>query len=172
MQRAALGWALWVAVAAFVAGCGEDASEEAFRQQLVDKAQNDDNKRAGEAFLVRNGADEGVISLPSGLQYKVLVPGTGSMPAKDSTVVVHYEGRLITGEVFDSSYTRGEPASFPLDRVIPGWTEGLQLMREGAQWMLYLPSELAYGMASPTPAIAPNSVLIFKVELLEVEPVK
>ncbi len=172
MQRVAGKWALLIVGAALLPGCGEDASEATFRQQLVDKAGNDDNKRAGDTFLTNNATAADVVSLPSGLQYKVLVPGTGRSPAADSVVSVHYEGTLIDGEIFDSSYARGKPVSFPLNRVIPGWTEGLQLMREGAQWMLYLPSDLAYGMASPTPAIAPNSALVFKVELLEVQPVK
>jgi len=172
MQGRIIRWALWVSMGGVLAGCGNDADEQAFRQQLVDKAHNDDNQRAGQAFLARNAADEGVVSLPSGLQYRVLVSGSGAMPGAGSTVKVHYEGTLVDGTVFDSSYSRGEPVRFPLNRVIPGWIEGLQLMREGAQWMLYIPSGLAYGMSSPTPEIAPNSALIFKVELLEVEPVQ
>ncbi|WP_379910941.1 FKBP-type peptidyl-prolyl cis-trans isomerase [Marinobacterium aestuariivivens] len=111
-----------------------------------------------------------VVSLPSGLQYRILTAGTGVSPGPSDVVRVHYEGRLIDGILFDSSLERGEPARFPLDRVIPGWTQGLQLMREGAQWMLYIPPELAYGASSPMPAIAPNSTLVFKVELLEVLP--
>ncbi|WP_040879333.1 FKBP-type peptidyl-prolyl cis-trans isomerase [Marinobacterium rhizophilum] len=170
MHKRATRLALWVMIGTALVGCGDDSKEEAFRQQLVDKARNDDNQRAGQAFLASNAQVEGVVTLPSGLQYRVLVPGSGAKPDAGSTVRVHYEGRLVDGTVFDSSYARGEPARFPLNRVIPGWSEGLQLMREGAQWMLYLPSELAYGMSSPTPDIAPNSALIFKVELLEVEP--
>ncbi len=170
MRKRVMGVVLWALVGTVLAGCGNDSEEAAFRQQLIDKAQNDDNQRAGQAFLAQNAREKGVVKLPSGLQYRVLVAGSGESPAGSSTVRVHYEGMLIDGTVFDSSYSRGEPVSFPLNRVIPGWAEGLQLMREGAQWMLYLPSELAYGMTSPTPSIAPNSALVFKVELLEVEP--
>ncbi|ANG62472.1 peptidylprolyl isomerase [Marinobacterium aestuarii] len=169
MQKRAVRLALWVLMGAVLVGCGDDSDEAAFRAELVDKARNDDNQRAGQSFLASNAQVEGVVTLPSGLQYRVLVPGSGAMPGASSTVQVNYEGMLIDGTVFDSSYARGEPVSFPLNRVIPGWTEGLQLMREGAQWMLYLPSELAYGMSSPTPSIAPNSALVFKVELLAVE---
>lgn len=157
-------------VALLLAGCGDDAGQEAFRQQLLDKALNDETRRAGDAFLAANGADEDVVTLPSGLQYRILRAGGGDSPSATDRVRVHYEGRLIDGTLFDSSYQRGEPAEFPLDRVIRGWTEGLQLMQEGAQWMLYIPPELAYGATSPTPAIAPNSTLVFKVELLEVLP--
>jgi len=155
-------------VVGMLAGCGEDPDEAAFRRELVEKALNDDNRRAGEAFLAENATREGVVSLPSGLQYRVIRAGAGATPGADSQVRVHYEGRLIDGTLFDSSYARGEPVTFPLGRVIQGWREGLHLMREGAEWMLFVPPDLAYGAASPSPAIAPNSTLIFKVELLEV----
>ena len=106
--------------------------------------------------------------LPSGLQYQVLTGGAGAKPAATDTVTTHYEGRLIDGTVFDSSLARGEPASFPLNRVIPGWTEALQLMQPGAKWRLFIPPELAYG-DRPAGSIPPNSTLIFEVELLSID---
>lgn len=126
------------------------------------------NLEAGLAFLEENGAREEVVTLDSGLQYEVLEAGEGTRPEATDTVTTHYEGRLIDGTVFDSSYRRGEPASFPLNRVIPGWTEGLQLMSPGAKYRLYVPAELAYGDRAAG-SIPPNSTLIFDVELLEVE---
>lgn len=122
----------------------------------------------GVAFLEENGRKENVITTESGLQYEVVTLGDGPMPTATSTVTVHYEGKLLDGTVFDSSYDDGEPISFPLGNVIPGWTEGLQLMPVGSTYMLYLPSNLAYGSQSGGP-IPANSTLIFKVELLEVE---
>jgi FKBP-type peptidyl-prolyl cis-trans isomerase len=122
----------------------------------------------GLAFLEENGKREEVKTLDSGLQYEVLEAAEGPTPVATDTVTTHYEGRLIDGTVFDSSYERGEPASFPLNRVIPGWTEGLQLMSPGAKYRLYVPSELAYGERAAG-TIPPNSTLIFDVELLEVE---
>jgi FKBP-type peptidyl-prolyl cis-trans isomerase len=126
-----------------------------------------ENLEEGLAFLQKNGTREEVTSLESGLQYEVLEAGEGAKPASTDTVTTHYEGRLIDGTVFDSSYQRGEPASFPLNRVIPGWTEGLQLMSPGAKYRLYVPADLAYGDRAAG-AIPPNSTLIFEVELLEV----
>lgn len=123
----------------------------------------------GLAFLEENAKREGVVALESGLQYEVLEEGEGAKPGATDTVTTHYEGRLIDGTVFDSSYQRGEPASFPLNRVIPGWTEGLQLMSQGAKYRLYVPAALAYGDRAAG-AIPPNSTLIFDVELLDVEP--
>jgi len=120
------------------------------------------------AFLLENASKDGVSTTPSGLQYETLVAGTGMAPGVDDTVKVHYEGRLVNGQVFDSSIERGTPAEFGLSQVIPGWTEGLQLMKAGGKTRFTIPSELAYGPGG-TRGIPPNSVLIFDVELLEVK---
>lgn len=127
-------------------------------------------KKEGEAFLAANKKKEGVKTLPSGLQYKVIKEGTGKTPKVTDTVTANYEGRLVDGTVFDSSYKRGEPADFPVNRVIKGWTEALQLMKVGGKVQIYVPSDLAYG-ASPPPgsAIRPNDPLIFDIELLDVK---
>ncbi len=122
----------------------------------------------GVAFLEENGRKENVITTESGLQYEVVTVGDGPMPTEASTVSVHYEGTLLDGTVFDSSYDTGEPVSFPLNGVIPGWTEGLQLMPVGSTYKFYIPSNLAYGSRTQGP-IPANSTLIFKVELLEVK---
>jgi FKBP-type peptidyl-prolyl cis-trans isomerase FkpA len=123
----------------------------------------------GRAFLAENANKEGVQSTPSGLQYKELRAGTGGSPKATDTVVVHYRGTLINGVEFDSSYLAGrEPAEFPLNRVIKGWTEGLQLMKEGAKFVFYIPSELAYGKRGAGIDIGPDETLIFEVELLKV----
>lgn len=123
----------------------------------------------GKAFLAENAKKEGVVTTPSGLQYKILQPGNGKRPRASDTVVVHYRGTLINGVEFDSSYLAGrEPAEFPLNRVIKGWTEGLQLMEEGAKFQFFIPSHLAYGARGAPPDIAPNEALIFEVELLKV----
>lgn len=122
----------------------------------------------GEKFLEDNAKKEGVTVTASGLQYKVLTEGTGKSPSATDTVLVHYEGTLIDGKVFDSSYKRGEPIEFPLNGVIAGWTEGVQLMKEGAKHRLYLPSKLAYGQRGAGRDIGPNEALIFDVELLKV----
>lgn len=127
------------------------------------------NKTAGEAFLAENGKKEGVVTLPSGLQYKVLVEGAGKKPSSADTVSVNYRGTLIDGKEFDSSIKRGEPATFPVGGVIPGWTEALQLMPEGSKWELYIPAALAYGERGAGPVISPNSTLIFEVELLSIQ---
>jgi FKBP-type peptidyl-prolyl cis-trans isomerase FklB len=119
----------------------------------------------GQQFLSENAKKEGVVTLPSGLQYKVIKEGTGISPSDTSTVTVHYTGTFIDGKVFDSSVERGEPATFPLNRVIAGWTEALQLMKAGSKWTLYLPPNLAYGQNGP-PGIGANKVLIFDVELI------
>lgn len=143
--------------------------EAEYKKELEKKAA--DNKAAGEAFLAENAKKEGVKTTASGLQYKVIQEGSGISPTATDTVVVHYEGRLLDGKVFDSSYERGEPASFPLDKVIAGWTEGLQLMKPGAIYEFYVSSDLAYGSAGNAD-IEPNSTLIFKVELLTEEAAK
>lgn len=127
------------------------------------------NREKGEAFLVANAKKEGVVVTASGLQYEVLKKGRGDSPKATSTVKVHYTGTTINGEVFDSSVERNEPISFPLNAVIPGWTEGVQLMKVGAKYRFYIPQELAYGQNSPTALIPPYSVLIFEVQLLEIE---
>jgi FKBP-type peptidyl-prolyl cis-trans isomerase FklB len=123
----------------------------------------------GEAFLVANAKKEGVITTASGLQYKVLKSGTGDSPKATDQVKVHYTGTTIDGNVFDSSVQRGQPAVFPVNAVIPGWVEALQLMKVGDKWQLVIPAKLAYGAQSPSPAIPPNSVLIFEVELIDIE---
>jgi FKBP-type peptidyl-prolyl cis-trans isomerase FkpA len=137
------------------------------RQEALANQSAEDNIAAGKAFLAENANKEGVVVTESGLQYEVLVEGTGTSPSATDTVRVHYRGTLLDGTEFDSSYKRGEPAEFPLNRVIPGWTEGVQLMKEGAKFKFYIPSELAYGTRS-TGAITPNSTLVFEVELLDV----
>ncbi len=139
------------------------------KQQALAAEQAEKNLKEGEAFLAENGKKEGVTTLPSGLQYKVLEEGSGRTPGKDDTVEVHYRGTLIGGTEFDSSYGRGEPATFPVGRVIKGWTEALQLMKEGAKWQLVIPSSLAYGEQGAGAAIGPNSTLLFDVELLSIK---
>ncbi|MDD5454875.1 MAG: FKBP-type peptidyl-prolyl cis-trans isomerase [Candidatus Ratteibacteria bacterium] len=129
----------------------------------------DKNKKDGEAFLAENKKKKGVITTASGLQYEVLKKGTGASPKIDDTVKVHYAGTLIDGKEFDSSYKRGEPVTFPLNGVIPGWSEGLQLMKVGGKSRLVIPSNLAYGEQGAGQQIPPNSVLIFEVELLGIE---
>lgn len=129
---------------------------------------SDDNKSTGEAFLAENKTKEGVVELESGLQYKIIEEGVGPSPKETDKVKVHYTGKLINGKVFDSSYDRGQPAVFQLNRVIKGWTEGLKLMNAGAKYELYIPSELAYGERGAGNNIGPNETLIFEVELLEI----
>ena len=129
---------------------------------------NDRNRAEGEAFLAENKKKSGVVVLPSGLHYEVLTEGKGKKPAATDRVQCHYHGTLINGEVFDSSIERGEPAVFGVSQVIPGWVEALQLMPEGSKWRLFIPSDLAYGENGAGGKIAPNSTLIFDVELLKV----
>jgi len=140
------------------------------RQQAEQQASLVANLEASHAFLEENGQRSGVVTLESGLQYEVIEegPAGGASPTAADSVLAHYHGTLADGSVFDSSVERGEPATFGLSQVIAGWTEALQLMSEGDKWRLYLPPELAYGEASPSAAIPPNSALIFEVELLEV----
>ncbi len=139
------------------------------RQEQMDKEYKD-VKEAGEAFLKQNKNQEGVITLESGLQYQILTAGEGVSPLATDIVVTHYKGTLIDGTVFDSSYDRGEPASFPVNGVIVGWQEALKLMKPGAKWKLFIPSELAYGSRSAGKHIKPFSTLIFEIELIEVNP--
>ena len=127
------------------------------------------NEQQGADFLAQNKKKDGVLTTECGLQYKVLEKGEGGNPAKEDTVTVHYEGKLLDGTVFDSSYKRGEPTSFPLGRVIPGWVEGLQLMQKGAKYRLFIPADLAYGERGAGNAIGPNETLIFDVELIDVK---
>ena len=132
---------------------------------LLQQKQND-NMKTGEQFLEENAKKEGVVSLPSGLQYEVITMGAGEKPLAHNTVTCHYHGTVISGEVFDSSVQRGQPASFPLNAVISGWTEALQLMPTGSKWRLFLPPHLAYGSRQVSKVIGPNSTLIFEVELI------
>jgi len=127
------------------------------------------NKKEGDSFLAANKTKEGVVTLPSGLEYKILAEGTGPKPAATDTVVCNYRGTLVNGAEFDSSYKRGQPATFPVSGVIKGWTEALQLMPVGSKWQLFLPAELAYGERGPSPEIGPNSTLVFEVELLSIQ---
>ena len=131
------------------------------------------NKEAGVKFLEENKAKEGVITTPSGLQYKIITKGTGAIPADSSKVKVNYKGTLVDGTEFDSSYKRNEPAEFFANQVIPGWTEALTMMPVGSKWELYIPQELAYGASDRNPQIKPFSTLVFEVELLDiVDPAK
>lgn len=128
----------------------------------------ENNKKEGEAFLAKNKEKVGVVVTASGLQYEILTEGTGSKPKATDTVRCHYEGRLINGQVFDSSFKRNQSADFPVNQVIPGWVEALQLMPVGSKWRLYIPSNLAYGEHGAGELIGPNTTLIFDVELLEI----
>jgi len=134
----------------------------------IQKEQGNAAKETGEKFLAENKKKEGVVTLPSGLQYKILQTGNGPRPKASDTVKCHYEGRLTNGQVFDSSIQRGEPAEFPVNGVIAGWVEALQLMPVGSKWQLYIPSELAYGSHGAGRSIGPNETLIFDVELLAI----
>ncbi|MCD6039433.1 MAG: mip [Gammaproteobacteria bacterium] len=129
----------------------------------------DENKAEGDAFLEKNKKNRDIITLSNGLQYKILVQGKGPKPVETDVVSVNYAGTFINGKEFDSSYTRHEPASFPVGAVIPGWTEALKLMPVGSTWMLYIPSDLAYGEQGSPPTIPANKTLIFKVELLGIK---
>ena len=139
------------------------------KMEAKQKISGEKNVKESEAFLAANAKKEGVKTTASGLQYKVMKSGTGKVsPKPTDTVKVHYHGTLMDGSVFDSSVERKEPAEFPLNAVIPGWTEGLQLMKEGDKFQFVLPSKLAYGEQSPSPKIGPNSTLVFEVELLSI----
>ena len=141
--------------------------EEKMRAELAEKGK--EAKEAGEKYLAENAKKEGVVTLPSGLQYQVLKEGNGRKPKATNSVVCHYEGMLIAGTMFDSSIQRGEPATFGLQQVIAGWTEGLQLMQEGAKYRFFIPYLLGYGESGAGQSIPPFSALIFDVELIEVK---
>jgi FKBP-type peptidyl-prolyl cis-trans isomerase FklB len=141
------------------------------KEEAKVKAAAVENKKAGDAFLAANKTKEGVVTLPSGLQYKIIKEGTGPKPAAEDTVLCHYRGTLVDNTEFDSSYKRGEPLKIPVGGVIKGWTEAIQLMPVGSKWQLYIPSDLAYGeRGAPGSPIGPNSTLIFDVELISIEP--
>ena len=143
----------------------------AFQKEMIAKRQalGEKNKKEGESFLAENKKKQGVITLPSGLPYKVVTAGKGKKPKPTDTVTVQYQGTLIDGTEFDSSYRRGQPATFPVNGVIPGWTEALGLMQEGAKWQIFVPSNLAYGEKGAGGQIGPNATLIFEVELLSIQ---
>jgi FKBP-type peptidyl-prolyl cis-trans isomerase FklB len=141
-----------------------EADERKRRREQAGK-----HRAEGEAFLAANGKKEGVVTLPSGLQYKVLAAGKGKSPNPTDNVTVHYRGTLVDGTEFDSSYKRNAPATFGIDRVIAGWKEALPMMKEGAKWQLFVPSKLAYGEQGSGSKIPPDSTLIFEVELISVQ---
>ncbi len=144
----------------------------AFEKEMIDKqkAAGVKNGADGEKFLAENKKKEGVKTTASGLQYKVVKEGSGAQPKEKDTVMANYRGTLIDGTEFDSSYTRGQPATFPVSGVIKGWTEALQMMKVGSKYQLFIPANLAYGERAMGPDIGPNSTLIFEVELLDVKP--
>jgi len=147
----------------------------AFQQEMMSKmeakqkVEGEKNAKEGEAFLAANKNKEGVVTLPSGLQYKIITAGNGPKPTKDQTVKCQYRGTLVDGTEFDSSYKRGEPAEFPVGGVIKGWTEALQLMPVGSKWQLFIPGDLAYGINGGGQKIGPNATLIFEVELISIK---
>lgn len=143
--------------------------EQEAKQQAAAAEAGKVAKAAGEAFLAENGKKDGVVTLPSGLQYQVLKEGNGKKPSATDQVVCHYEGTLIDGTVFDSSYQRNQPATFGLNQVIAGWTEGVQLMQEGAKYRFFIPYDLAYGERGAGAQIPPFAALVFDVELIEVK---
>lgn len=143
--------------------------EQEAKQQAAAAEAGKAAKAEGEAFLAENGKKEGIVTLPSGLQYQVLKDGNGKKPSATDQVVCHYEGTLIDGTVFDSSYQRNQPATFGLNQVIPGWTEGVQLMQEGAKYRFFIPYKLAYGERGAGAQIPPFATLVFDVELIEVK---
>ncbi len=161
-------FAKWPALFCLVllTGCSLDVEDRVEALRLQSEA----NLKAGQAFLLANSQKPGVQVTDSGLQYRVLEAGTGEQPTAEDQVKVHYRGTLIDGSEFDNSHDRGDAAVFPVNRLIPGWTEALQLMKEGGRWELYIPSQLAYGKKSPSAAIPPSSTLVFELELIAIEP--
>jgi len=154
------------AQAALTAFSGEMKKKQEAEQAVVAAA----NEKEGQSFLAANRTKPGVVTLPSGLEYKILTAGTGPKPTPEDTILCNYRGTLIDGKEFDSSYKRGQPTAIPVGGVIKGWTEALQLMPAGSKWQLFIPSELAYGPRAAGPDIGPNSTLIFEVELLSIQP--
>ncbi|MBP1698262.1 MAG: FKBP-type peptidyl-prolyl cis-trans isomerase [Deltaproteobacteria bacterium] len=154
-----------------LSGANPLLSNEEIQETMVafQKEMSEKQKQRGEAFLAENKKKEGVKTLPSGLQYKVVKAGSGKKPKLDDTVTVQYRGTLIDGTEFDSSFRRGQPATFPVSGVIPGWTEALPLMEEGAKWQLFIPPKLAYGERGAGGLIGPNATLIFEVELVSIQ---
>jgi FKBP-type peptidyl-prolyl cis-trans isomerase len=152
-----------------------DSTMRAWQNEMREKQMNNmqaeaqKNKTEGEAFLAENKTKEGVVTLPDGLQYKVIKEGTGAKPKANQTVTVHYRGTLLNGQEFDSSYKRGEPATFPVGGLIKGWTEALQMMKVGSKWQVWIPSDLAYGERGAGGVIPPNATLFFEMELLAVK---
>ena len=140
------------------------------KQEEKKKQEAETNQKEGDAFLAANKAKEGVVTLPSGLEYKILTPGTGPKPTASDTVVCNYKGTLINGTEFDSSTKHGGPATFPVGGVIKGWTEALQLMPVGSKWQLFIPASMAYGERGAGADIGPNSTLVFEVELVSIKP--
>ncbi len=156
------------ATAVVAAGCGPEAPKLHKAPETMSTQEPAVAMNAGQAFLAKNGQRAEVITTASGLQYEVLASGVGETPDADDHVTTHYHGTLINGEVFDSSVARGQPIEFPVNGVIRGWTEALQLMRVGDKWKLYIPPELAYGKRGAGASIGPDETLIFEVELLKV----
>jgi FKBP-type peptidyl-prolyl cis-trans isomerase FklB len=152
-----------------------EATMTAFQQEMMGKMQakqkvdGEKNVKEGEVFLAANKKKEGVVTLSSGLQYKIIKSGDGPKPTKEQTVKCHYRGTLIDGTEFDSSFKRGEPTEFPVGQVIKGWTEALQLMPVGSKWQLFIPSDLAYGPNGAGQMIGPNATLIFDIELISIK---
>jgi FKBP-type peptidyl-prolyl cis-trans isomerase FklB len=139
------------------------------KQEEVTRKAGEINKQAGDAFLAQNKTKDGVVTTPSGLEYKIIKEGNGPKPTANDTVVCNYRGTLLDGTEFDSSYKRGQPATFPVSGVIKGWTEAVQLMPVGSKWQLFIPADLAYGNRGAGPDIGPNSTLIFEVELISIQ---
>jgi FKBP-type peptidyl-prolyl cis-trans isomerase FklB len=164
-----------IAACAILPGCEDESGSKTANNpagqtpKLTRAEMAKDNAKAGEEFLAANAKKEGVKTTETGLQYLVLKEGSGKKPGVTDEVEVHYHGTLINGKVFDSSVDRGEPASFPVNRVIPGWTEALQKMNEGSKWRVFIPSRLAYKDRGAPPVIGPNEVLVFEIELLHVK---
>ena len=182
--RQPLMWTIAAAVAVWLAGCTPDSpvtgTQEVETEEAAAESESADGDgpetastpatpaEAGMAFLAENGEREGVVTTPSGLQYEVLASGDGATPGPTDTVTTHYHGTFVDGRIFDSSVQRGVPASFPVDRVIKGWTEALQMMKVGDKWKIVCPPDLAYGEQGRS-GIPPHSTLIFEVELLDVK---